>query len=157
MKPALFPVLSLAFVVLASHPAAADESKNISGTYRGTDGDSVTIVHSGSSVRVKPDASAEDLPEQVRSLLKDIELSGSIATDAASGFTIDAQFSKVFEPAPTMKVNFKLTLNAKGAPIEQGLDMKACEWELTMHVFAHGEIAGSENRTQSCAGLWKKQ
>jgi hypothetical protein len=90
-------------------------------------------------------------------VLGDLLVEGTISEQAGGAFDIDAQYDRELKPNPNVKVKLRIEFDAEAHPTEQGLHMKKCEWKVTMVIFSGGEIAGSENKTEKCVGLWKKQ
>lgn len=155
----MMPSRKSTFLFLITSFSAASawaDSKSVSGRYLDVDGDPIDIVHEGSKVTLKPDASKHDLPPEAREVLGNLLLEGKISEKTGGAFDINAKYSQELRPNPHVKLQFKVDFDAEAHPHEQGLHMKTCEWRITMVIFSGGEIAGSENKTEKCVGMWKR-
>jgi hypothetical protein len=141
---------------LLSASALAADSTSISGRYLDGDGDPIDITHVDGSIILKPDPSQANLPPQAKEMLGDLQLKGTLKSEGES-FDISAKYEREISPNPNVKLKLKILFDAKGKPNEQGLLMKSCEWRMSMTIFSGGEVAGSENKSEKCVGLWKKQ
>lgn len=146
-------LLVTATLLLTSPSWAADA--NVSGHYVDVGGDPIVLSQSGESLSVTPDM--KELPEQARQFLGEIKLTGTIKMHGDKAFEMDAAYSNTIEPIPGMKLEMKVDFDATGDRLPDGLNMKNCEWKANLVVSSGGEIAGSENLSEKCVGLWKKR
>lgn len=140
-------------LLLVSTPALASDM-NLGGRYTDVGGDVVVISQSGQSLSVLPDM--KKVPSPARESLGEIKLTGKVVMQPEMQFQLTASYHKTVEPSPHGKLKVTVEFSAQGQQTDEGLVMKACEWEAHTIVYADGEIAGSENLAEKCVGLWKK-
>jgi hypothetical protein len=145
---------SICALLVFGTASALAADMNLSGRYLDASGDPVVISQSGQSLSLIPNM--KEMPEQARQFLGEIKLTGTIKTQGEDQFAMQATFRNTIEPIANMKLKMTVEFAANGSQSPEGLVMKACEWKAQMTVYSGGEIAGSEDLSEKCVGLWKK-